>query len=75
MQVNAVDNEFAGVLSSDVERLDRLQAVTARLDHPARNFAWGNKQSLWFDPRHAGASEISFYTPKAQLYSFRHIYA
>lgn len=61
VQVNAVDNEFAGVLSSDVERLDRLQAVTTRPGHPASKFAWGNKQSLWSEPWQAGAPAIPSY--------------
>ena len=59
MQVNALDNEFAGVLSYNAERLDRLQAITTRPGHPAGKFSWGNKQSLWSEPLRAGGLRLS----------------
>ncbi|KAL4440115.1 hypothetical protein ABPG75_003116 [Micractinium tetrahymenae] len=53
-EVQAVDNEFAGVLQSDACRALQLRCHTARDGHLFRKFGWGNKKSLVEDPAAAG---------------------
>ncbi|KAJ9521784.1 hypothetical protein QJQ45_015286 [Haematococcus lacustris] len=53
-EVLAVDSEFAGVQQSDACRASQLMCHTARAGHPYRQFSWGNKRSLWDQPRAAG---------------------
>jgi secreted Zn-dependent insulinase-like peptidase len=63
-----MENEFAGVLSSDIERLDRMQAVTALPGHPAGKFAWGDKQSLWIEPQRDGLDVQQLLTQHCREY-------
>lgn len=53
-EVEAVNNEFKGVLQSDACRLQQLKCYTAQENHPFRKFSWGNKKSLMDDPMQAG---------------------
>ncbi|GAB4823775.1 hypothetical protein N2152v2_010821 [Parachlorella kessleri] len=53
-EVEAVNNEFTGVLQSDGCRLQQLQFHTSREGHPFRKFSWGNKKSLIEDPTARG---------------------
>eukprot|EP00208_Stichococcus_sp_RCC1054_P001535 CAMPEP_0206142388 /NCGR_PEP_ID=MMETSP1473-20131121/16665_1 /ASSEMBLY_ACC=CAM_ASM_001109 /TAXON_ID=1461547 /ORGANISM="Stichococcus sp, Strain RCC1054" /LENGTH=1083 /DNA_ID=CAMNT_0053537371 /DNA_START=256 /DNA_END=3510 /DNA_ORIENTATION=+ len=53
-EVSAVNNEFAGVLQSDSCRMAQLRCHTAIEGHPFRGFSWGNRASLWDQPRAAG---------------------
>ena len=53
-EVQAVDNEFSGVLQSDGCRLLQLRAHSARQGHVVRKFGWGNRKSLVDDPGAAG---------------------
>lgn len=53
-EVQAVDNEFAGVLQSDACRSLQLRCHTAKEGHLFRKFGWGNRKSLVEDPAAAG---------------------
>ena len=53
-EVQAVDNEFSGVLQSDSCRLQQLRCHAARDGHVFRKFGWGNIKSLAQDPEAAG---------------------
>ncbi|KAK9797401.1 hypothetical protein WJX73_004607 [Symbiochloris irregularis] len=53
-EVQAVDNEFIGVMQRDSERLAQLRCHTSRSGHPYKTFFWGNMKSLWQDPRDRG---------------------
>lgn len=53
-QVQAVDSEFTGVQQDDQSRLMGAMCHMARRGHPLRTFMWGNKRSLWDEPRAAG---------------------
>ena len=53
-EVQAVDNEFLGVLQSDGCRGLQLRCHTAREGHLFRKFGWGNRKSLVDDPAAAG---------------------
>ncbi|EFN52789.1 hypothetical protein CHLNCDRAFT_138430 [Chlorella variabilis] len=53
-EVQAVDNEFSGVLQSDACRMLQLRCRTAREGHLFRKFGWGNRKSLVEDPATAG---------------------
>ena len=44
----------AGVLQSDSCRLAQLRCHTARDGHPFQLFSWGNRRSLWEQPKAAG---------------------
>lgn len=44
----------AGVLQSDSCRMAQLRCHTAIEGHPFRGFSWGNRASLWDQPRAAG---------------------
>eukprot|EP00887_Chlorella_sp_A99_P000580 scaffold17.g580.t1 len=63
-EVNAVDNEFSGVLQSDGCRLMQLRCATAKEGHLVRKFGWGNRKSLVDDP---AAAEIDM---RAELLSY-----
>ncbi|GAX76258.1 hypothetical protein CEUSTIGMA_g3702.t1 [Chlamydomonas eustigma] len=53
-EVLAVDSEFSGVLQVDGCRVSQLICHTAEEGHIYRSFSWGNKKSLWDEPREAG---------------------
>jgi len=53
-EVQAVDNEFSGVLQSDACRHLQLRSFSSQKNHPMRNFGWGNRKSLAEDPIKAG---------------------
>jgi nardilysin len=53
-EVQAVDNEFSGVLQSDACRAMQLRCHTARKGHLFSKFGWGNAKSLVKDPAAAG---------------------
>ncbi|KAG7670534.1 hypothetical protein Ndes2526B_g00294 [Nannochloris sp. 'desiccata'] len=53
-EVQAVDNEFSGVLQSDSCRHLQLRSFSSKKNHPMRNFGWGNRKSLAEDPIKAG---------------------
>ncbi|GFR39667.1 hypothetical protein Agub_g138, partial [Astrephomene gubernaculifera] len=53
-EVLAVDSEFAQVRQDDHCRLSQVMCHTARPGHIYRKFSWGNKASLWEQPRQAG---------------------
>ncbi|GLI60577.1 hypothetical protein VaNZ11_002737, partial [Volvox africanus] len=53
-EVLAVDSEFCQVLQDDHCRLAQIMCHTSRLGHIYRQFSWGNKTSLWEQPRMAG---------------------
>jgi nardilysin len=42
------------VLQSDSCRLAQLRCHTARDGHPFQLFSWGNRRSLWEQPKAAG---------------------
>lgn len=42
------------MLQSDGSRLAQLRCHTAVEGHPFRLFSWGNKRSLWEEPKAAG---------------------
>ncbi|KAK9862426.1 hypothetical protein WJX84_001898 [Apatococcus fuscideae] len=50
-EVNAVDNEFSGVLQADDARLTQLRCHTSKDGHVFRKFTWGNRKSLYDGPR------------------------
>lgn len=56
MQVNAVDSEFTGVQQDDQCRLLGAMTAAAKPGHPLGTFMWGNKRSLWDEPRAAGVA-------------------
>ena len=49
-----MDSEFTGVQQDDQCRLLSAMASSAKAGHPLRTFMWGNKRSLWDEPRAAG---------------------
>ncbi|MEW5302568.1 MAG: hypothetical protein WDW38_002287 [Sanguina aurantia] len=53
-EVMAVDSEFSGVMQEDGCRQSQLVSHTAKPGHIYNRFTWGNKKSLWDDPRAAG---------------------
>jgi nardilysin len=53
-QVCAVESEFVGVRQNDDCRMAAIMSATAQQGHPLRTFMWGNKESLWARPLHAG---------------------
>lgn len=68
-EVQAVDSEFSGVLTSDSVRIDHLTLChSARTGHPYRLFSWGNHKSLVADPEAAGVDV------RAALLEFYHRY-
>ena len=54
VQVNAVDSEFTGVQQDDQCRLIAAMSSMAKAGHPLRTFMWGNKRSLWTEPKEKG---------------------
>ena len=55
MQVEIMESEYQGSRASDERRLLQLQSATARPGHPHAKFTWGNRRSLWAQPRAQGA--------------------
>ncbi|KAG1662577.1 hypothetical protein FOA52_003956 [Chlamydomonas sp. UWO 241] len=53
-EVLAVDSEFSGVQQEDACRVSQLICHTAEVGHMYRSFSWGNKKSLWDEPKAAG---------------------
>ncbi|EFJ45023.1 hypothetical protein VOLCADRAFT_94734 [Volvox carteri f. nagariensis] len=53
-EVLAVDSEFCQVLQDDHCLLAQIMCHTSRPGHIYRKFSWGNKASLWEQPRLAG---------------------
>ncbi|KAI8472962.1 MAG: Metalloenzyme, LuxS/M16 peptidase-like protein [Monoraphidium minutum] len=53
-EVCAVDSEFSGVRQDDHSRLCQLMCHTSKPGHVYSKFSWGNKKSLWDEPREAG---------------------
>jgi nardilysin len=53
-EVQAVDNEFSGVLQNDSCRHLQIRSFSSKENHPMRNFGWGNRKSLAEDPKKAG---------------------
>ncbi|KAK9808961.1 hypothetical protein WJX72_007074 [[Myrmecia] bisecta] len=53
-EVNAVDNEFTGVIQMDDCRVSQLRCHTAKEGHVFRKFSWGNRKSLCDLPKAAG---------------------
>ncbi|CAG9464481.1 unnamed protein product [Pedinophyceae sp. YPF-701] len=53
-EVQAVENEFAGVKQTDGCRAVQLRCHTANAGHVLKLFGWGNRQSLWDGPRAQG---------------------
>ncbi|KAL3144870.1 hypothetical protein ABBQ38_001970 [Trebouxia sp. C0009 RCD-2024] len=53
-EVMAVDNEFSGVLQSDGCRLSQLRCHTAQPGHIYNKFSWGNRRSLFDEPKAQG---------------------
>jgi nardilysin len=50
-EVLAVDSEFQGVVQEDSCRVSQLICHTAMQGHIYQGFSWGNKKSLWDQPR------------------------
>lgn len=65
----------AGVLQSDSCRLAQLRCHTARNGHPFRLFSWGNRRSLWEEPKAAGIAIrdriVQYYRCISRLYAIR----
>ncbi|KAL0048825.1 hypothetical protein WJX82_000128 [Trebouxia sp. C0006] len=55
-EVMAVDDEFSGVLQSDGCRLSQLRCHTAKSGHIYNKFSWGNRKSLFDEPKARGVA-------------------
>ena len=62
MQVVIMESEYQGSRASDERRLLQLQSATARPGHPHAKFTWGNRRSLWAQPRAQGARGCLIWT-------------